>query len=342
MSEKSESVWESAKNIPLQLDQAWGEVSEISFDPEIGKCKNIVVAGMGGSALGARVLVSLFRRDLYVPIEIVTDYMLPGYVNSDSLVLLSSYSGNTEETLSCLSDARERGAKIYGITTGGALVKNIGDEGSYYLIDPKHNPSGQPRMAIGYSFGALCGILSKNGYIKLSNEEIEASLLELKDLISLFERKNAESSAWEISEKLYNKVPVIVSSEHLYGATHVFKNQLNETAKSMSILFEIPELNHHLMEGLANPSIIKDSFIFLFIESNFYYDRVRKRYEITKEIVSKNGIEYFEYEAVSKSRLSQVFEILALGSFVQLFLGEKYGADPISIPWVDYFKEHLS
>lgn len=340
--DKTQSVIDSAKALPDQVLQAWEEVSQLNFDPEIGKCKNIVVAGMGGSALGARVLIALFKMDLFVPIEIVTDYMLPGYVNSDSLVILSSYSGNTEETLSALGDARERGAKVFGITTGGALAKNIGEEGNLFLIDAKHNPSGQPRMAIGYSFGALCGVLSKNGYIKLSDDEVKTSISELSEIISLFEKKNSESRAWEISEKLYGKIPIIVSSEHLFGASHVFKNQLNETAKSMSFLFEIPELNHHLMEGLTNPASIKENFIFLFIESNFYYERVRKRYEITKDVVSKNGIEYLEYEAVSKSRLSQVFEILAMGSFVQLFLGEKYGADPISIPWVDYFKEQLS
>ena len=147
--------------------------------------------------------------------------------------------------------------------------------------------------------------------------------------------------AKSIALKIKDTIPILVASEHLLGSAHSFKNQINETAKSFSSLFDIPELNHHLMEGLKYPAKAKELLNFLFIESNLYSPNVVKRYPITMDVVEKNSINYLKYTATLETKLMQAFEIMILGSFVSFYLALLNGADPKSIPWVDYFKEKL-
>ena len=144
------------------------------------------------------------------------------------------------------------------------------------------------------------------------------------------------------SQELYQKIPILISAEHLKGISHSFKNQLNENAKTFSLLFDIPELNHHLMEGLANPKEAKNLLHFLFFESDLYSDKIQKRFPLTKDVVEKNGISTSVYKLKGSTKLEQIFEILKFGSLISLELSKKYEVDITSIPWVDYFKNELS
>ena len=134
----------------------------------------------------------------------------------------------------------------------------------------------------------------------------------------------------------------MVASEHLIGTAHTIKNQFNESAKTFCALFDIPELNHHLMEGLKNPAKLKELFTFVFINSNKYTERVQKRYPITSNVVEKNGVSFQMFSPRSENKLSQVFETLVFGSFIVFYLTKKYSIDPMAIPWVDYFKQELA
>ena len=199
-------------------------------------------------------------------------------------------------------------------------------------------------MALGYSISAIISILSKCEFINLNSDEINNITKSLKTLIKDFsiEKPAKENIAKNLSLKLKNKIPVIVSSEHLIGSSHSFKNILNETSKTFSVLFDIPELNHHLMEGLRNPAEAKNYLKFVFIESDSYTPRVQKRYEITKEVVEKNDVDYITYQVSTTSKIEQIFEVVILGMFVSFYLSYLYGVDPSKIPWVDYFKEKLA
>lgn len=334
----------SIEHLPQQIENAWREVQKLDLTG-YEKATNIVVAGMGGSALGGRIIHYLEFKNLRAPIEIVTNYHLPKYVNENTLVILSSYSGNTEETISCAYEAIKRKAKIIGIEDSGKLMELLQKENlPFYDIDAKHNPSGQPRMGLGYSISALLTILSKLNFITYTNEDFKKAIAATEKFITDFGPRihTNQNHAKKIAEKLATKIPILISSEHLIGSAHAMKNQLNENAKTFAAHFEIPEINHHLLEGLKYPNRAKDLFLFVFLESNNYFDRIQKRYPITQDVIKKNGYNYEIYKTVSTAKLEEVFEILVLGSYVSFYLAMLHGIDPSPIPWVDYFKEKMN
>ena len=334
----------SIERLPEQIEQAWREIHEVSLPDNYSKAKNIVVAGMGGSALGGRIVHYLEFRNLRAPVEVVTNYHLPNYVNEDTLVILSSYSGNTEETLSCCMDAINRKAKIVGLATGGKLLEILEkDNLPFWKINPTNNPSNQPRMGLGYSIASIFGILSRLKFIDISAEDIKNCVEVTEKFVHEFGVRSHSGSnhAKKIAEKLATKIPVLITSEHLVGSAHAFKNQLNENAKSFSMHFEISELNHHLMEGLKYPAKAKELLHFLFIESANYYERIEKRYPITQDVVKQNGFAYDIYKTSSEKRIEEVFEILVLGSYISFYIAMLHGINPAPIPWVDYFKKKM-
>jgi len=338
-------VLASIKMLPHQANQAWEEINDLKFSKNLSSAKNIVVCGMGGSALGGRVVDSLVEKKIRAPIEIFTQYFVPNYVNSDTLVILSSYSGNTEEAMSCAYDAVKRNAKIFGITTGGKMADFLKKEKKdAYIYEPTFNPSKMPRLSIGYSIFAILAFLDKTNFITLTEDELKKGIEALAAFIKEFgpRTKQEDNLAKKLSLKLQNKIPVLVSSEHLLGVSHVFKNQLNETAKTYSNLFDLPELNHHLLEGLKLPPKSKEVLHFLFLYSKLYTDKVVKRYPITQEVVGKNSVSHSQYALRSDTKFEQILEVLCLGSFVSFYLAKLSGVDPSEIPWVDYFKKKLS
>ena len=335
----------SITELSLQFNQAWEEAGKINFPKNYFGAENIVFSGMGGSALGAYVAKTLFLDELSLPFEIVNDYHLPEFVNSKSLVILSSYSGTTEETLSCASDALARKANISGLTTGGKLAEffkasNIPS----YVFNPKHNPSNQPRMGIGYSIAGLLSLLRKLNLITLDSSILKQTIAVLEKGTKLFglESKTENNPAKQVATQLVGKIPVIVAAEFMTNIGRVIRNQFNENAKSFAAFHDLPELNHHLMEGLMYPKSNRENLYFMFFRSNNYSSRILKRFQVTKDVVEKNGLKHFEFIPRSESRFSQVAESIQFGSYVTYYLALLYQIDPSKIPWVDYFKAQLA
>lgn len=228
-------ILNSISELPNQLEQAWEEVKVLHFGKLLGEVQNIVVAGMGGSALGGRIVDSLFNDRLRVPIEIITDYHLPNYVNSKTLVILSSYSGNTEETIAATNDALSKKAQIFIVTTGGKLAELIKKEDLIgYIFKPIHNPSNQPRMGLGYSLGIILALLGKNNFITVTEEEVKRVIKTTEEFVHEFGVRIPESKniAKSIAKSLHNKSINLMASEHLTGVSYAFKNQLNENSKT--------------------------------------------------------------------------------------------------------------
>lgn len=326
---------------PDQLSQSWQDVNKLEIPGEFSSVKNIVFCGMGGSALGARIVKAYAKDVLEVPFEIYTEYGLPKYADEETLVICSSYSGTTEETVNCAKEALDKNVNTFFITTGGELAdlakeKNI----PAYVIDVQHNPSGQPRNAIGYATGAVLALLAKIGFLPIGESEIKSSISAMQEAV----KKNDEGAGGtseELAKALVGKIPVLVASEHMLGIAHTIKNQFNESSKTFSALFDLPELNHHLMEGLANPEENKKLLYFVFFNSNLYSPRVEKRYPLTLDVVQQNNVPAYTYLPNSNDKLSQIFETLVFGSFAVYYLTKTYSINPAEIPWVDYFKKKL-
>ncbi len=318
-----------------QCEQIWEETKSIQFPDEFKNCQNIVLCGMGGSAYGGYVVPALFKDQLKIPLLSNNDYNLPAFVSKNSLVILSSYSGTTEEVFSCRDEALAKNFKVTGITSGGNLKEFLKENNIPSLVfDPKFNPSGQPRLGMGYMVLGVMGILNKMEMISISDDQISQAISEVRN-----SQEEIKKRAQELAKKIHGTIPVIFAAEFLSGNAHIISNQFNETSKSFSSFSLLSELNHHLMEGLKNPPD-KKLFI-LFISSDLYSDKLKKRVELTKDVVSKNGISWDEYKPAGSSKLSQVLNALSFGGYLTYYLAMLYGQDPSLIPWVEYFKEQL-
>jgi glucose/mannose-6-phosphate isomerase len=325
-----------------QARHAWEDASQVSVD--INNIKNIVIAGMGGSGIGPDIIKHLFKDKLEVPLEVIHSYNLPNYANHETLVVLSSYSGNTEEVLSCAKQAEEKKCQVLAICAGGELAKLAKEKNiAHYLIDPKHNPSNQPRMAIGYSVFGILGLLNQAKLINVSEDEINDVISEI---INISEKCHAKTKQEDNQAKLLafealQRRPILVASEFLQGAVHASVNQLNENAKVFADFKVVPEINHHLLEGLKFPDSNQDSHLFIFINSNLYLKRNQKRIKLTQQVVEQNNIETLVINLEASSKLTQIFELITLMAYTGLYLAALEGIDPSPITFVDWFKKEL-
>lgn len=334
--DKAKTVLESIVRLPDQCEQAWKEVRQLALPCDYSKIQRIVVCGMGGSALPTHVILSLTRL-LRLSLVLVNDYHLPVWARGDdTLVVLSSYSGSTEEVLSCAREAKKRKCKIIGVTSGGKLAAFL-MKNSYpgYIFDPYNNPSKQPRLGIGYGLMGQIGILAKIRAADLADNRVQSAISRLRA-----NAKRIHSSAKKLAKRVGGRAVIVFGSRHLQGNAHIFANQMNETAKTFAFWFAIPEANHHLLEGLKRPKI---PATFVFLESGKYSPRIRKRFQITKDIVRQNKYKIEQYTPdAGGSELYEALDVLMLSSFLTFELALSYNEDPTAIPWVDYFKEQLA
>lgn len=338
----TDKIAESISALHLQLAQ-------LCTNAKIEKLKNInniVINGMGGSNLGARIIKTALDENLKIPLNIAPGYHVPKYVNNNTLYIISSYSGNTEEPLSAYKQANKQGAKIVAITSNvdnklKKLIKK--NKIPSYLFDPKNNPSKQPRLGIGYSVIGIITILSKIGLLKISQNDIKQAITYIKEKNKILEIKINENKniAKKLALQLHGKIPILVGAEFLSGNMHILRNQLNECSKLFSSYLLLPELNHYAMEGLVNPTNNPKNLIFLFIDSKLYDPRIQKRSKLTKQAIAKNKIKTIVYELNGKTKLTQSIELLQLSSWLSYYLGILYKVNPAKIPFVDWFKNQI-
>jgi glucose/mannose-6-phosphate isomerase len=334
----------SIDSLKDQVTDAWQEAGRIQIPDTFLNFTKVLMTGMGGSGLGARIIESVFAGKIKVPLVRLNDYRLPAWVDSETLVICSSFSGTTEETICNAREAQARGAKWLAISTGGPLIELAKThQVPYYQINPTYNPSKQPRLAIGYSVIGQLALVSKTGLIPLSQQDIGIITAALQTVVNQnnFQVPESQNPAKQLASELANRLTIFVTSRHLVGAVHTVKNQMNENSKHFAALFEIPELNHHLMEGLAHPKDNSSHLAFMFIKSPLFEEVILKRHTITQDIVSKHQIPVYEWTATAKHELAEAFEYIQFGAYVNLYLNLIYGIDPAPIKWVDYFKTQL-
>ncbi len=330
-----DQVLKSINFFPEQIKDSLEKSLRLSLPKEYQQIKNIIACGMGGSRFPHYIVKELFKGELKVPYLVNDDYNLPGFVDNNSLVILSSYSGTTEEVLIAGQKAYEKKAKIIGISSGGELKKFINKiNAPGYFFDPVYNPSGQPRIGFGYLIGGILGILLNLQAFNYHKKEIIFAINNIE-----IQKINNESK--QMAEKIFGKYPYYIVSEFLTGIGNAIANQTNETAKSISSFRIIPELNHHLMEGLKNPHELKKIAVFIFFFSKLFSSSIQKRFLITKEIVEKNNIETLWHELKGQNKVEQAFELMAFGNYLTMHLSSLYGENPSAIPYVDYFKKKL-
>ena len=337
-------TYESIVSYSKQCQHAFDDTASIEIPDSYRSFNKILMTGMGGSGLGARIIESLYGFQIRCPIIHMHDYDLPAWVDQNTLCIFSAFSGTTEEPLECARQAIKRGLKWMSIGSGDTLINlAIEQKVPYYKINPTFNPSKQPRLALGYSIIGQIRLVAKTGIINFDESELQAIKEAMQTVISSSKREIPfeNNPVKKIAQSLQERQIVFVASRHLVGVTHAVKNQMNENAKSMASMHEIPELNHHLMEGLAFPKSNTETLLYIFVNSSLYPERIQKRYAITKDIIEKNHIPTMTITPQSNNMLTQAFELLQLGGFINYYLAMLHGVDPAPIPYVDEFKNRL-
>jgi len=347
-------VAEAIELLPDQIRQVLEDTRLIKIPHDYAKITNVVVNGMGGSNLGARMVKSLWADRIKQPVLITPGYQVPAFVGRNTLYIISTYSGTTEESLSVYREVKKRGAKIIGITARGRgqLEKlMLKDDMPGYIFEPRHNPSstptnpaGQPRLGLGYSIFGLAIILAKAGLFKIDVHAIEDIIASLE----LWGRKlRIESSikvngAKQLALAVRGRLPVFIGADFSAGNLHIIRNQVNECAKHFATYLVLSELNHYAMEGLLFPAANRKNLLFVFFDSKLYHPRLQKRAKLTKEVIKKNGLPIISYELKAPEKIAQGFELLQLGTWLSFYLGMLNEVNPVEIPWVDWFKKKLA
>ena len=318
-----------------QIKQSYGEALKIKLPADFKGIDKIITCGMGGSQLGIELIKSLFADKLSVPILQIHDYYLPKYADGNSLILLLSYSGTTEEVLTILKEAKKKTKKIIAITVGGSLAQAAQKNNwPLYRFDPINNPSNQPRLGTGYMIGSVLAFLQQLNLLKLTSAEFAEVVksARISDALKVKSKK--------LADFLKNKVPVIITAEHLQANAHIMANQINESAKQRCYFFQLPELNHHLLEGLEFPQEGKRRLSFIFLFSKNYYSRNQKRFKITQTVLRKQKIICRQIE-FKGGKIEESLQALALGSLLSYELAKINKVDPNKIVWVNYFKQQM-
>ncbi len=318
-----------------QCEAAWDQVNKLDV-PKIENIKKVVFCGMGASGYGFYVLKSILGTEIQFPTEVIQDYYLPDYVDDNTLVVLTSYSGTTEEVLSCAEEAKAKKAKMIVLTKGGPLAEFAKDNNvPAYIFDGKLNSGNVPRLGTGYSILGLMGILNKTNVIDIEEEEITQAITRMKEKFA-----DIKQQALTDHELFINQIPIVFSAEHLSGNAQILRNQFNETSKTFSAFYLIPDLNHHLMEGLQFPT--NAPLHFIVIDSPNYSEKIRKRVELTMQVVQKYKYPVHEFTTSGQSLYDDFLEVLLYGSFLTLYLGLAYEQNPATNPDVDWFKNQLA
>jgi len=340
-------VAKSVENLPDQIRQVLEESRLIKIPFEYSRASRVVVNGMGGSSLSAYMVKAALSEELKVPVDIISGYSVPHYVDSNTVYIISSYSGTTEEPLSTYTEAKKRKAKILAITQHNDKNKleklMIKENIPGYIFKSEFNPSDQPRLGVGYSVFGIMTMLAKAGFYKIAVRDMENIIASME--IWSRELKPEEpvknNIAKQIANKLFGHIPILVGSGFLAGNLHIIRNQINECAKNFAAYLILPDLNHYAMEGLVYPKTNKKNLLFMFFDSELYNPRVKKRAELTKQVVKENGVSVWSYKLRGDSKIAQSFELLQLGGWVSYYLGILNNVDPKKIPWVDWFKKAL-
>jgi len=338
-------VANSIEKLPDQIEQAWKESNALVFPETYRQIKNIIVAGMGGSGLGPELVWHLYKDKLKVPLIVLHDYNLPEFVDENSLVILSSYSGTTEEVLAAAQQAVAKRSKITGITEGkdlGEFLKNR--QLPLYEFKAVNNPSEEARLGLGYSVAGILGIFNSLGFIKIEGQEIEDVIFCTRQVNSGFlpAVSTNDNFAKELSAKLQGSTVGVIAAEFLSANAHIFSNQINETSKNFASYFLLSELNHHLLESLSRPEGLGKQLKTVFLESDRYSEKIKKRVRITRDVFEKQGVETLTVKLEGSAPLVQAFESIIVSSWTSFYLALLNSVDPSTIPWVDYFKKEMA
>ncbi len=329
------------KELPRQCQQAWQAATSFNLPADYAEVDKVIILGMGGSAIGGDLVKSLAETESRVPVLVQRDYNLPAFVDDRTLVIASSYSGNTEETLSAFEPALKTGAKKLAMTTGGKL-QAIAEEHNIPVF--KINYKAQPRAALGFSFLPTVGVLQKLGLLSDKSADVAETVQVLESLSAKLDEKAplGANPAKQMAERLYGCLPVVYGAGILAEVAHRWKTQINENSKSWGFYEVFPELNHNATVGFPLPVELAGRIRVILLRSPSFNQRVKLRYEVTCELLKRAGVKYEFVDSEGKSFLSQMMSLVLFGDLASYYLAILYRIDPSPVEVINYLKGKLA
>lgn len=320
---------------------------EIAENVEISQIKSkkfsgMAILGMGGSGFAGDIIKSLVKDDINIPVEIVKSYDLPGFINSQWLVIPVSYSGNTEETISTARKALERGCTLLCVTSGGEMEKSA-LENNQPLIKV---PGGlQPRGASGYLFFTTYLVLGRTGIININASDVSEALDMIREKAALYNRKTGTETnyAKQIAAEIRDKLPVVYGTSGILSAVaYRWKCEFNENSKFPSFWSEFPELNHNETVGWENLKELTSGFVLIVFKDSAASERIRVRINTTVGIIKDNLHKIIEIPVEGKSKLAKAMSLMYLGDIASVYLALLNGTDPTPVDKISVLKLELA
>jgi glucose/mannose-6-phosphate isomerase len=326
---------------PEQCQRAWEKVLKFELPHLHTKISNVVIVGMGGSAIGGDIVRRLALAESKSPVWVHRDYGLPAFVDASTLVIASSYSGNTEETLSAFTASLKTRARKLVITSGGKLKQLAENEGIPAFVIDYQAP---PRAAFPSNFVPLVGIFQKLGLLGDKSADLQESVGILKKLSTDFieTKPLASNPAKQLAAKLWGHVAVIYGAEILSEVAQRWKAQFNENSKAWAFFESFPELNHNAVVGYESPPEAKERLFVILLHYSSLRPRILLRYEVTAKLLAKAGIAYEFAEARGESALAQVLSLVLLGDYSSFYLAMLNEVDPSSTDAINFVKQYLA
>jgi glucose/mannose-6-phosphate isomerase len=326
---------------PEQCQKAWENVLRFELPREYTRISNVVILGMGGSAIGGDIVRRLALAESKVPVFVHRDYGLPAFVDASTLIIASSYSGNTEETLSAFTKSLGTRAKNLVITSGGKLKDLAETKGIPVFVIDYQAP---PRAAFPHTFIPLVGIFQKLGLLGDKSADLQEAVDVLKKLSrDLIETRPLRSNpAKQLATRLRGHVAVIYGAEIFSEVAQRWKGEFNENSKAWAFFESFPELDHNAVVGYQFPLEVKERIVVLLLRSSSFNPRNLLRYDITAELLAKAGIACQFVEARGRSALAQVLSLVHLGDYASFYLSMLNEVDPTSTDAINFVKQRLA
>jgi len=334
------NMYRLLKEFPLQVEEAAGIGKSASLRLNVSGVRNIILTGLGGSAIGGDLLRGYLGSELRLPFIVNRHYALPGFVGPRTLVIVSSYSGNTEETIAAHREAIKRCAKILCITSGGTTEKIARSKRQALITIPGGYP---PRAALGYSFFPLLTALSRLGFIKNKSRDVGETVRLLREKSEEYGSPDPSSNrAFQLAEQLRNRIGVVYASVDRFDAVATrWRGQVAENAKSLMFGHVLPEMNHNELVGWKVPREQMKGMQVIFLRDKSDHRRVQKRVDLSKQILAEYTSRITEVWSEGNSLLARVFSLVYLGDWVSFYLAILHGEDPTPVKVIDYLKEEM-
>jgi|SRR6185312_4536847 len=319
------------KRFPAQLKEAVDIATNANLSPLKSSINKVIICGLGGSGIGGTIAKEILFDEIKLPIEVLKSYSLPAYVDEHTLVICSSYSGNTEETLECYSIAQKHKAQIICITSGGKLADMTQKDGNDFILVPGGMP---PRSCLGYSLTQLFHIFSHH---KLAPQKT-TDILSIAEKLAR-EQEKIMQEAEHIAKKLLNKFPVIYSTAFHEGIAIRLRQQLNENSKVLCWHHVVPEMNHNELVGWSHA--YTDVAVIMFMDKD-ENPRNKLRMDYCRKVFDKYASEIIEIHSRGESKVEKALYWVHLSDWASMFLAEKRNVDAMDIKVIDSLKHELA